>query len=393
MLSDFLRYKPTPVILPVDGPLSRSFLDPRQHLGDRPPLEQSDYGEFDTHHLFHDVYLDTDGNYLRAVGPPMVNLKKALMPITVTVCDVGGDQPESATLKHKLYAGFRLSRHRFALPRQYRHSAQLRVKIQCANGLVFEQAAVRQILKPVTLQFTTLQKDNPVEWIVDWIRYCQSQGVQRILLYDNGSENVDQIEHVLRTLDLGIQIVLVDWPYPYGPRRSYYNRFTQASQNNHSYHCFGNAEWTGHFDIDEYPVTYSADSLIELLERVSRRVGLLRFDSYLFHNIREPSGTLPTVRDFHYRSRSPHQKSHKYIARTKALTLSKIHNGRVRFGFWRLQVKPATAVFHHFMGLTGNWRGDDPRQHLMDYNPQRDVEDLTLTSRFQELDAGSMTKL
>ena len=49
-----------------------------------------------------------------------------------------------------------------------------------------------------------------------------------------------------------IDIVLVDWPYPYGPGRSYKNRFGQAGAQNHYLRRFGSTNaWCLILDIDE----------------------------------------------------------------------------------------------------------------------------------------------
>ena len=53
-------------------------------------------------------------------------------------------------------------------------------------------------------------------------------------------------------MDETVDILLVDWPFPYGPRRSPKNRFSQTGAKNHYLRRFGSADaWCLILDIDE----------------------------------------------------------------------------------------------------------------------------------------------
>ena len=385
-VSMFKRYTPIAVRLPENGSLARDFFNSKQHLPGHDPLDASDYSGYDRYFVFYDVFLDAQGGYLAAIGPRMVNLKKALLPVKVTVSDIANKLGESDILPGKIKEQHRFAKHTFKLPAQYRNATELRVKMQLGNGQEIEKTAYRQQLKPVTLQFSTLQKNNPVKWNIDWLRYCQSIGVERVLLYDNGSDNIDELELAIAAESLTMEVVLIDWPYPYGPKRSHYNYFCQAAQNNHTYLCFGNAEWTGHFDIDEFLIGNFGTNLAGYVKSFPRWIGLLRFDSYLFPNVRDASVTEPTVRDFSCRANTLHNRAHKYIVRNQALRLAKTHNGKVKLGYWRKAINPSQAVFYHYMGLTINWRGNDPRQHIVQFDSAINVEDRRIIEYFAALD-------
>ena len=44
------------------------------------------------------------------------------------------------------------------------------------------------------LTISTLQKDNPLIWIADWLKWHHREhGVGRAVLYDNGSSNRDEL--------------------------------------------------------------------------------------------------------------------------------------------------------------------------------------------------------
>lgn len=389
-MANLTRYIPSPICLPADGDLSRTFYDKRQHLSGRPPLENSDYAGYETHTIFNDVFLDADGQSLRAIGPPLVNLKAALLPLVATVIDSSGSGAPPVRLKHIMKPHDRVTMHRFALPSQLRDSNQLTVRFEFNSDLLVEQPVTRQQLPAVDLQFITLQKNNPVRWVLDWLIYGHQLGVDRFLLYDNASDNREELASALESLPVNLDVVLIDWDFAYGPVRSFYNQFCQASQNNHAYQCFGGASWTGHFDVDEYLSGLTGGELKDLLKQSARSSGLLRFDSYLMPNVTDgraqsPSAAqMPTVRDFVYRARKLQGKAHKYIAQNKALKMANTHNGRVKFGYRRTAVKPDRAAFLHYVGLTTNWRQDDARIHAEPVNPSLHTIDNSVVNLLDE---------
>ena len=99
----------------------------------------------------------------------------------------------------------------------------------------------------------TLQRNNPLTWILDWCRWHHRlHGVSRLVLYDNASDNRDDLAATLDRMCEAIDIVLVDWPFPYGPGRSHKNQFCQTGAQNHYLLRFGSADaWCLNLDIDE----------------------------------------------------------------------------------------------------------------------------------------------
>jgi len=371
------RYQPTPVSLPIDAPVTREFDDWRSHLPGRPRLTDADYEGFETHAIFHDVFIAPDGLSVRAIGPPLVNLASILKPIQCVVTDM--HNRVSAPLTHRMQNHDRVSFHQFSLPSALRHQDLLQVHLRFANKLEIDVEARRQQLEPVGVQFVTLQKNNPAAWIIDWLRYCQEIGVGRVILYDNGSEKFEDVNHVLQLAELTIDLIVIPWPYVYGPVRSFYNQFCQASQNNHAHQCFAASEWTGHFDIDEYLIGPVTENLSAHLRSTKQWTGLLRFDSCWVPNVGSMAGSsMPSVRDFGYRERSPRGKAHKYIVRGKALRMANTHNGRLKLGYMRRSVKPEQGMFLHYKALTTNWRPYADRSVSEAVDPAKHVEDKTV---------------
>lgn len=374
-----LRYRPTVVALPADGALSRTFFDTRQHLPGRAPLEQKDYAGFERHALFHDVYLTPDGRAVEAVGPPLVNLARAVLPLELALPEHGGQ-----TLRHRMRHYDRVTVHRFELPRTLRDSDALELRLSFRHGQVEELVAHRMRFPHATLHVTTIQKNNPLRWILDWLDWLALIGVERVLLYDNGSDEADELFNALSSdADTRPALVFVDWPYAYGPVRSYYNQFAQATQNNHAHRCFGNATWMGHFDVDEYPLVRADPILPGSLRRrvnaLGARTGLLRLDSHWIPDVRdEDSDVLPTVRDFDYRERAARGRAHKYLVRTRALRMANTHNARLLPGWaWRTP-SAADSCFLHYKPLTTRWRDYATRGEREPFDPAQHVPERTV---------------
>ena len=122
------------------------------------------------------------------------------------------------------------------------------------------------------LTLTTLQKDNPVVWIEDWILWhCRLYGVRRIVLYDNGSHNQKELVRKLRKLEPEVQVILVYWEFPFGLYPYFY---AQRGSLNHCRIRFNPAEkedssrnwYCINLDIDEYLVSPHRKNFFEYLQ-------------------------------------------------------------------------------------------------------------------------------
>jgi hypothetical protein len=88
----------------------------------------------------------------------------------------------------------------------------------------------------------TLQKDNPIPWIKQWIQYHHVNfGVDGVLIYDNNSQSysVEELEDQLQVP--GVTVKVVAWDVPYGPQGyacDYYNTwdsdYAQSSMFEHA---------------------------------------------------------------------------------------------------------------------------------------------------------------
>ena len=243
-----LIYRPTPVLIPEDCACRREFLS-RQNTVDDSLLTEADYREYDSRTIFYDVFRCDDHRKVVAIGPPPVNLRIELEKLRIT-------------------CGGRMISH---FKREY-------TKL-CVLELTCDQAANAEKNLPLRFSFPsfdveievpppppptpaveshlglmTLQRNNPLTWILDWCRWHHRlHGVSRLVLYDNASDNRDDLAATLDRMGEAVDIVLVDWPFPHGTGRCHRNRFCQTGAQNHYLLRFGSADaWCLNLDIDEF---------------------------------------------------------------------------------------------------------------------------------------------
>lgn len=381
-------YEPACLGLPQNSQTVRLPMERRSLGGLRRSSSPEDHKNFDQRWILHDVFLDEEGVALRAVGPPLRNLATGLPPLRATL------QSSRTPLVHRISTKRRVAFHQWDLPREFRGRDKLEVNFTLGDLVQKTLVARRSTLKTVDIQWTTIQKDNPPGWATDWIRYHESLGVDRFLIYDNGSSNRAELEHALEHLESESEAVLVHWPFPYGPMASRKNRFCQPSQNNHAHLCFGQTEWTGHFDLDEYLVLQQGGSLKDFVASAHWPHALLRFDSYWVPSVAgtpsaERTDTLPTVRDFPYRERKSRRKAHKYMVREDQLCVAETHNATVAPGWRRRAIGTETAAFLHYRALTTEWRENVIRGRCVDFDETKHIADAAVALAMERLDRSS----
>lgn len=107
----------------------------------------------------------------------------------------------------------------------------------------------------------TLQKNNPIGWIEQWMDYhYRNHGIDGFLIYDNGSTDytIGELDHRLSRSYLKVKVV--PWPYPYGPQGSDHapwdSDYGQYVMLEHAkYRYLSNAALVLNNDVDELIVT------------------------------------------------------------------------------------------------------------------------------------------
>lgn len=364
-------YEPNSIVLEESSRHRRQLRTTVTDVDAGRPLSAEELSDYDDRTLIYDVALTSDNRRLVSVLPPPVNLERELFPLSVEV--VNGGHIELTTPRRRTG---RLSDVMW-LSRRLRRPVEksLVVKVELADGAsqTFEVHPHDQT--PVDVAIATLQKDNRTEWVTAWVRHYARLGVRRILLYDNGSGNADELLAALRALPLDVAIVLVRWAFPYGPGRSFENNFAQSGALNHARHVLAGSAWLANFDVDEYLVSKDWDAKA-LLARAKPWHGALVFDSYFMPHQALSADGPPTIENQLLREQAPRRwAGRKYIVRTaRARELGPHSADTTPFRSHRLPIEDAS--FFHYVGISTNWKADHwDRTRTVDPTDNRYVRD------------------
>lgn len=408
-----LIYRPTPVLIPESCACRRDFLLQRS-TAERTRLTEADCREYDSRTIFYDVFRCDDDRKVVAIGPPPVNLRNELEKLRITC---GGRMMPHRKREHRKLVVLELTRDQLAnvgetLPLRFSFPS-FDVEIEVPPPLSSPTEAYR-------LSLMTIQRDNPLPWILDWCRWHHRlHGVSRVVLYDNASDNRENLAAALTRMDEAIDVVLVDWPFPYGPGRSPKDRFGQTGAQNHYLRRFGSADaWCLMLDIDEYLVVSGNKPFKRYLQDCeSNGVLEVLFDSFIVPSHQEqPALTNRRISSYWFRNRErrgimlkyafqpqhieyvgPHMAFPKYrvfdmliaFPRLYHKTLRSLYgsvlkrlsaNRIVRFFFPNQFAlgypSPEEMFFYHFRGLNTNWKpgrafgeeveGFDASRHVSD---------------------------
>ena len=289
-------YKPNSVLIPYDSPVQKIIPKFSEYaLGDQ---------EFvDTNTLFYDIFLDTKSNRLIGLGPELLNLKKDLFPMTISW---GG-----LTLKYKLeqIKGISFLRSE-PLSQPQRSPFPIKLSFKTFDQtLVISPSVENKSISQSTeykLTLTTLQKNNPLPWISDWLLWHHRKfGVQRLVLYDNSSKNRDALLSLLKSMPIQMEIVFVDWTFPYSHRPHLY---CQLGSLNHCRMRF--PIYRGYcinLDVDEYLIHNTTNLLSYLNSRLRYPApGAVIMSEFLIPNIStEENSNLVRCLNFSHRNIGP----------------------------------------------------------------------------------------
>jgi hypothetical protein len=130
----------------------------------------------------------------------------------------------------------------------------------------------------------TMSKDNPIEWILDWVRFNRdTHGADAVLIYDNGSSAYDSatLSAALRSVSGLRRSVVVEWPFKYGPQGTniwdhWDSDFCQLAAWEHArWRFLQDARSAMNSDIDELVLSRTGKSVFEAAEQ--SWTGLVRY--------------------------------------------------------------------------------------------------------------------
>lgn len=129
----------------------------------------------------------------------------------------------------------------------------------------------------------TLQKNNPIEWIKQWVEYHNKVHlIDGFLIYDNGSTDYDAADIETALDGVSAEVKIVKWPYPYGPQGSDHapwdSDYGQYVMLEHAkFRYLSGASLVLNNDIDELIVTKGL-SLIDIQQHLATaQSGALRY--------------------------------------------------------------------------------------------------------------------
>jgi len=375
-------YQPQSIILPKEAPVHRIF--PFKGLN---RLNQVDWVDDS---IFYDVFYKHDNSSIICIGPPLLNLEGAL-----ELQEISCNGRQLRYSLRKLFKDYILVV--IKVPRFLR--SELTVQLSFRFNLFEKVVEISRNHPPAgengksLLTLVTVQKDNPLQWIKDWLHWHnRMHGVGRLILYDNGSREYghDELVNTLQGEEEDFQSVLVNWDFPYtwdgwDGRKASWSAWPQVTALNHCYLKYGDCGWLLNLDIDEYLVAAEDTTpLRDYLRQTTRHY--LPFRERRFWQLGHSSKSQAELsfRDFLYRTPTS-QHYFKYACQCNRPLWLGVHLvfrqgiGRYRFRlqtrFFRLikamgliklfgmnnnnDLPGEMFLVYHFMSLNIMWRPGD----------------------------------
>lgn len=324
------------VVIPDEVPVYR-LSNPRNSL------EEHEKPYFDYKTIFFDVFIDGKEARLIAVGPAALNLEGYVRDLVLTVNDV------PVKFEFEEYEQHKLSVLKASVPKAS----------SCKVSFAFKDFAVEHELQAGYLPegssvLAAISKNNAINWISDWVdHYKSNYSVDEVYIYDNGSDNVEELEQALQG-----RAKIIRWNFPFGPPEKRFNMFAQVGALNHCLRRFAKHGTLFNFDIDELLVAGEEDVKKSLSE------GVVYFNSYLVP-YRDPGKQCYSYSDFKYRCPDIKKTARKFICRSDAVDVISYHNTwtckQLLFKRFLKRNKPerlesGSGYFMHFLGITTNWQ-------------------------------------
>ena len=320
-MAELVTYAPRGVFLPEDAGVVRT---------EAPGLDPAARARIDQRTVFCDVFPSSGGDSLICVGPPFLGFGR---PHKVTVDDARRRfaVTEGRGAKRASVLRVELGRPR---PRS-RKPAPLHVRVAFAGfavefGVEFPMRFpdAQEKIGQVSLTLVTIQKNNDPQWLIDWCAWhTRVHGVDRVVIYDNGSRDAEGLYAGIAERAGDFELVAVRWSYPYGPPRDHAYKFAQTAALNHCRLMFGpSTRWCISLDMDEYLFSTADAPLADMLE--GGGADAVRLPWYEVPLCAGPSGASRPARCFDspWRSRFPRRAGQlKYVYRPGSVRFNDVH--------------------------------------------------------------------
>jgi len=254
----------------------------------------------------------------------------------------------------------------------------------------------------------TMSKDNPIEWILDWVRFNRDiHGANAVLIYDNGSSAYDSatLSSAIASVS-GLRCsVVVEWPFKYGPqgtniRGHWDSDFCQLGAWEHArWRFLQDARSVMNSDIDELVLSRGGQSVFEAAEQ--SWTGLVRY--YGRWIIGTEDGTcngagIAVPRHSHYSVLMPHKYEFSRwltwqdanrcptkwtVVPGRCPPHAQWHVHQIR-SWWASYMHTGSFCFRHFREIGSNWKYQ--RTSRVAFDPSIHQVDSLLNETFQRVD-------
>jgi hypothetical protein len=226
--------------------------------------------QFDATTLIYDA-LDLDHGEAVLLAPPFFNLADKIAGTTFTS---DGAVCRADIKTYDRHAQIRLTGVRGSVVQACGPLGDVAIPLSPSHVEIFRDRRV----------IFTMSKDNPIERILDWVRFNRDvHGADAVLIYDNGSTAYDgaRLSQALQSISGIVCSVVVEWSFRCGPRRAnswdhWESGFCQLGAWEHARWCFlQHARSAMNSDIHELVLSQDGHSVFVAAER--SRYGFVRY--------------------------------------------------------------------------------------------------------------------
>ena len=373
-------------ILPESSDLARDWVD-QVHKKEMLDYAISQKNNYDFKTIFYSVSYCRERGHFYALGPLLLNLGTDLLPMTARFSIDGGKSftdVDCVPIQRSVSIGLNIRLMHVGVLEQ----ENLVLELTLANGLRKTFNFKNTPKSKVNLVINTLQKDNEINWIVDWINYYRSFGVFSFHIYDNNSSNFDDLVGALRDdISDDTSIEITKWPFKYGIPKLGQSMFSQKASILEFALQSQNAKWAINCDIDEYIYTRNGDTtLYEYLSKFDDDIGCVQFscfDAPLVKGVSYPSNI--SVRNLVWRMRQ-HKEKFKNGFRPSTIESASVHFVNLKHGFKAINPDAKDAFYLHALPLNTGWEKKHKGQGHRQLSESQIVKDERIARRMNVTD-------
>ena len=297
------------VLIPENIGVVRELACP--YARDGSEILKEDLVGYDRYTVFYDVFFSTKNNKLMAIGPPLLNLKQILFPL---VLEVNGIKVEYNIVEEYPKVFW------IIIDCETEHIASWNIHFRFACGWEKSLEVSRSVFFSTSV-LITMQKDNTIRRIEDWITHYRTRfEIDQVFIYDNNSRDFESMASTFPNINF------VAWNFPFGIITSKPNKYAQRGALNHFLYKFTENTRIFQFDIDELAILhvpqkngvsyYLKDHILPLPEKMRENYSFCDYETADINN--------SSLHEYKYRK--PNMRHHnKYICQSDRVSHLEVH--------------------------------------------------------------------